>query len=136
MSARLPLTVKRPPRNIPESEWGWKSEASAISSMIATSGLQEKTIAIEAEIDASTLAKVKQGTARPSEETLMRMMDATGSEAWLFFWLLKRGYDPRSLRKLETETERALRLVSESLEAERVKVRVLTEALRGQVGGT
>ena len=52
MANALELRVKRPQRSIPESEWGWASEASALSSMIATSGLQEKTVAIEAEIDA------------------------------------------------------------------------------------
>lgn len=132
MADGLNLRVRRPLRDIPESEWGWASEAAAIAAMIATSGLQEKTVAIEADIDNSTLAKVKQGTARPSADHLDRMMDATGSEAWLYYWLLRRGYDPRSLRKLETETERALREANEALEAERVKVRVLTDALTGR----
>ncbi|MFK3647935.1 hypothetical protein J5226_12810 [Lysobacter sp. K5869] len=111
--------MKRPLRDIPEHEWAWSSEAAAIASMIATSGLQEKTVAIEAEIDASTLAKVKQGTARPSEEALGRMMDATGSEAWLFYWLLRRGYDPRSLRRIESDVERENRELREQLERER-----------------
>lgn len=132
MSDGLDLRVKRPQRVIPESEWTWASEAAAFTSMIAFSGLQEKAIAIEAEIDPSTLAKVKQGSARPSEEHIDRMMDATGSEAWLYFWLLRRGYDPRSLRKLESETERHLREAHEALDAERLKVRVLTAALRGE----
>lgn len=131
MADHLELRVKRPIRDIPESEWGWASEAAAISSMITTSGLQEKTVAIEAEIDASTLAKVKQGTARPSADHLDRMMDATGSEAWLYYWLLRRGYDPRSLRKLETETERELREARaevERLRSEReVELRLLKE---------
>ena len=131
MGDRLELVVKRPLRDIPANEWGWKSEALAIGSMIATSGLKESAIAVDADIDPSTLSKVKQGTARPSEDHLNRMMDATGSEAWLIYWLLKRGYDPHSLRKLETETERALREAREALETERTKVRVLTEALRG-----
>lgn len=131
MADGLNLRVRRPLRDIPQSEWGWTSEAASIAAMIATSGLQEKTVAIEADIDNSTLAKVKQGTARPSADHLDRMMDATGSEAWLYYWLLRRGYDPRSLRKLETETERALREANEALDAERLKVRVLTAALRG-----
>jgi hypothetical protein len=133
MGNALELRVKRPQRAIPESEWGWATEAAAIASMISLSGLQEKTVAIEAEIDPSTLAKVKQGTARPSEDHLDRIMDATGSEAWLFYWLLKRGYDPRSLRKLESETERRARMAEEALAQERIKVRVLTEALSGRV---
>ena len=128
----LALRVKRDQRTIPDSEWGWASEAAAIASMINTSGLQEKAVAIESEIDASTLAKVKQGTARPSEDCLDRMMDATGSEAWLLYWLLKRGYDPRSIRKLESETERQLREANErNTELERDK-RTLIEALSGR----
>lgn len=132
MNTALDLRVKRPQRAVPESDWNWPSEAAAIADMISHSGLQEKTIAIEAEIDASTLAKVKQGTARPSEDHLIRMMDATGSEAWLTYWLLKRGYDPRSLRKLESETEARARIAEEALEQERLKNRVLIEAISGR----
>lgn len=133
MENTLNLRVKRPQRPILESEWNWKSEAAAIAAMIATSGLQEKTIAIEAGIDASTLAKVKQGTARPSEEHLDGIMDAAGSEAWLFYWLLKRGWDPRSLRKLESETETRARLAEEKLAEAQAAVRILTDALHGRV---
>lgn len=133
MGDTLSLRIKRPQRAIPAAEWGWSTEAAAIASMIAMSGLQEKTVAIEAEIDPSTLAKVKQGTARPSEEHLDRIMDATGSEAWLIYWLLRRGYDPHSLRKLESETERRARLAEEALEQERLKNRILTDALHGRV---
>jgi transcriptional regulator with XRE-family HTH domain len=113
----LELRVKRPLRAIPVNELGWRSEAAAIASMIAMSGLQEKTVAIECGIDASTLAKVKQGTARPSEEHLDAMMDATGSEAWLYYWLLKRGYDPACLRRIETDVEKENRELRERLDA-------------------
>lgn len=129
LNNELELTVKRPLRDVPEADWHWRNEASALSYMIARSGLQEKTIAIECGIDASTLAKVKQGTARPSEDHLAAMMDATGSEAWLFFWLLKRGYDPRSLRRIETDVERENRELRErvaALETEReIEMRTL-----------
>jgi hypothetical protein len=50
------------------------------------------------------------------------MMDATGSEAWLYYWLIKRGYDPRSLRRFESEIEQRNRELIErlaQLEAER-----------------
>lgn len=132
MSGSLDLRVKRPQRAIPDSEWNWPTEAAAIASMIALSGLQEKTVAIEADIDNSTLAKVKQGTARPSADHLEKMMDATGSEAWLYYWLLRRGYDPRSLRKLETDTERRLREAEERIALLTHDKRVLTEALHGR----
>ncbi|MGC1550812.1 MAG: hypothetical protein WA777_20000 [Rhodanobacter sp.] len=115
MSDALDLRVKRPLRSIPEPEWNWPSEAAVFASMIALSGLQEKAVAIEAEIDPSTLAKVKQGTARPSEEHIDRMMDATGSEAWLYYWVLRRGYDPRSLRRFESDLEKQNRELIERL---------------------
>lgn len=137
MSAVLPFRVKRPLRDIPEAEWGWASEAAAICSMIATSGLQEKAVAIEADIDASTLAKVKQGTARPSEESLDKIMDATGSEAWLFYWLKRRGYDPRSLRRFESDVERENRTLTEriaALEHEREIERRTVRELIGRGG--
>jgi transcriptional regulator with XRE-family HTH domain len=122
LNNELELLVKRPLQAVPESDWKWRSEAVAIASMIGRSGLQEKTVAIECGIDASTLAKVKQGTARPSEEHLNAMMDATGSEAWLYYWLIKRGYDPRSLRRFESDVERENRELRErvaAMEAER-----------------
>lgn len=136
MADTLDLRVRRPLRDIPEAEWSWPTEAGAIASMIAMSGLQEKTVAIEADIDASTLAKVKQGTARPSSDHLERMMDATGSEAWLYFWLLRRGYDPRSLRRIETNVERENRELRErvaAMETEReIERRTIRELMVGR----
>lgn len=132
MEQQLDLAVKRTAHDIPEHEWKWHTEAAAIAAMIAHSGLREKSIAIETDIDASTLAKVKQGTARLSEKHMERLMDATGSEAWLYYWLLKRGYDPHSLRKLETETERALREEREAHQRTQEKLSLVTELLQGK----
>lgn len=44
------------------------------------------------------------------------LMDACGSEAWLHFWLIKRGYDPRSLRRIESDLEKENRELRERLE--------------------
>lgn len=135
MGNELNLKVRRPLREIPEAAWNWPSEAAAIAWMIATSGLQEKTVAIEVGIDPSTLAKVKQGTARPSEEHLEGFMDTCGSEAWLFYWLLRRGYDPRSLRRFESDIERENRQLRErmaALESEReIERRTIRELFPG-----
>jgi hypothetical protein len=133
LNNQLELSVKRPLREVPVADWGWKTEAVAIASMIARSGLQEKTIAIECSIDASTLAKVKQGSARPSEEHLMAMMDATGSEAWLYYWILRRGYDPRSLRRIESDVERENRELRERLAQAEHDNHVLVRAFRGHM---
>ena len=129
----LALRIKLPPVAIPESDWPkLKSEAAGVKYAIEQTHRQDKSIALDADIDTATLSRAKAGQARLSEKDLDAFMDATASEAPLYAWLLKRGYDPRSLRKLETETERALRIKTEELDAERIKVRVLTEALTGR----
>lgn len=131
MSDVLQLKIKRPLRPVPEGDWNWRSEAAAIGYSINMSGLQDKAIAIECEIDPSTLAKAKQGTARLAEENLERLLDATGSEAWLFYWLIKRGYDPRSLRRFESDVERENRELKDLLaskEREReIELRLIRE---------
>lgn len=132
MSACLDLRVKRPTIPTPETDWGWKSEHEVIRYMLDKSGLQRNTVAIEIGVDASTLAKVVQGTARLSEDAIQRLMDCTGSEAWLIFWLLRRNKDPHSVHVLESESERKLRLADERIaQLERDKA-VLIEAMTGR----
>lgn len=118
--------------SVPESDWHkLTSEAAAVSYAIDASGLQDKSIAIEIGKDNALLSRAKSRQIKLDDKALDALMDVTGCEAPLVALLLRRGYDPRSLRKLETETERALREANEALEAERTKVRVLTDALRG-----
>ncbi|GLQ96444.1 hypothetical protein [Dyella mobilis] len=84
-------------------------------------------------IDASHWTRIHRGEAHFPVDKLLALMDLCGNEAPLIWLAQSRGYDPASLRKRETETERALRFANEALEAERVKVRVLTDALHGNV---
>lgn len=117
---------------VPETDWPkLTSEAAAIKYACERSGLQDKSIAIEIGTDSAILSRAKVGQVKLADAARNALMDVTGCEAPLVADLLMRGYDPRSLRKRETETERALREAREALDAERVKVRVLTEALRG-----
>lgn len=113
----LDLRVKRPLRAIPESEWSeWTSEAKVIEAMVTKSGLQDKTIAIEIGTDPAVLSKVQSGQARFAEKQTDSLMDTCGSEAWLHYWVLRRGYDPRSLHRMETDLERENRILRERLE--------------------
>lgn len=113
----LDLRVKRPLRQPAEVEWsGWTSEAKVIADTIRLSGLQDKAVAIEIGIDAALLSKAQTGQARLSEQHMDALMDACGSEAWLHLWLLKRGYDPRVLRRFESDLERENRELREQLE--------------------
>lgn len=61
------------------------------------------------------------------------LMDACGNDAPLLWMLKSRGYDLASLRKQESETEKALRIAREELDRERLKNRALVEALTGRV---
>lgn len=63
---------------------------------------------------------------------LDKLMDVCGNDAPVLWMMGRRGYDLHSVRRLESQTERALRVAQEELEAERVKVRVLTNALHGR----
>ncbi len=113
----LDLRVKRPLRINTPADWPeWKSEAKVLADMCKHSGLQDKAIAIEVGIDPGTLSKVCSGQARPSEQHLDALMDACGSEAWLDYWLLRRGYDPRGKRRIESDLERENRELREKLE--------------------
>lgn len=128
----LPLKVKFPVKTVPESCWHkLKSEAAAIKYAIEHSGRLEKSVAWDAGIDPATISKAKSGQARLNDNDLDALMDATGSEAPLYARLLRRGWDPRSLRKLETETEQKLRVAEEriaKLEAEReIELRLMKE---------
>lgn len=128
----LDLRVKRPLRTVPQSEWeDWTSEAKVLSEMVSKSGLQDKTIAIEISVDPAVLSKTKSGQARLAEKDLDAFMDACGSEAWLHFWMLKRGYDPRVLRRMESDLEKENRLLRErvaSMEHEReVELRLIRD---------
>lgn len=66
------------------------------------------------------------------QDRLNLFMDKAGNEAPLLWLLHSRGYDLNSLRLRETETERALREANEALATERMKNRVLVEALNGR----
>jgi hypothetical protein len=108
------------------------SWASALSLCANKSGLQDKLIAADVGVDNAVWSRFKTGQNAPSGEQLDKLMSRCGNEAPLFWLLLRRGYDPRSLRKLESETQRQLREAREALDTERMKVRVLTEALHGR----
>ena len=107
------------------------SGARAIALCAQKSGRLDKIIA--ADIGAQEANVVEDPDQRQgfSLEQLSLLMDTCGNEAPLHWLLLHRGYDPRTLRKLESQTERELREAQERIaQLERDK-RVLTEAPRG-----
>lgn len=73
------------------------------------------------------------GAANFPQDKLNLFMDIAENEAPLLWLLHSRHYDITTLRHIETETERKLRLANARAEQAEMKVRVLTEALHGRV---
>jgi len=65
-------------------------------------------------------------------EKLEKVMDHCGNDAPLLWMLLNRGYDLRSLRKKETETEQQLREARERIAALEHERQILVNAMHGK----
>lgn len=63
---------------------------------------------------------------------LVQIMDKCGNDAPLLWMLHARGYDINSLRRLESETQRELRLTKERLAAVEAANAVLVNAMNGR----
>src|SRR5579875_3683077 len=86
------------------------SMLAAIKLCISLGGFQaDKQLYGPLEIDPGHWSRILRGEAHFPVDKLTALMDLCGNEAPLIWLTNARGYDPRSLRKLETETERALR---------------------------
>jgi len=106
----------------------------AIKLCISLGGFQaDKQVYGALDIDAGHWSRILRGEAHFPVDKLNDLMDLCGNEVPMIWLLLSRAYDPASLRKQESATERELRLAHDALEAERSKVRILTEALHGRV---
>lgn len=93
----------------------------------------DKTLQQELGVDKAQFSRWQSGTEGIVWPKFARLMDVCGNDAPLLWMLHQRGYDLASLRRRESQTERSLRLAHEQLAAERLKVRVLTDALHGRV---
>jgi hypothetical protein len=107
------------------------SGAAAIALCATKSGKLDKVLAADIGAQEAVWSRIQTTGKGFSLEQLSLLMDTCGNEAPLEWLLLLRGYDPRSLRKLESESERQLREANEriaELEAERaVTVKLLRE---------
>lgn len=108
-----------------------RTGAAAISLCATKSGKLDKIIAADIGAQEAVWSRIQTTGKGFSLEQLSLLMDSCGNEAPLHWLLLHRNYDPRSLRKLETDTERKLREAEERVRLLEHDKRVLTEALRG-----
>lgn len=133
----LDLRVRRPMQPVDiEAVGRLPSLGAACAHCASRAGLQDKSIAIECEVDPAQWARIKSGDANPSGEFLNRLMDTCGNEAPLVWLLLRRHYDPRSLHKLRNELEltieRQAARIAELEAQERYVQRLMRGAMVGQ----
>lgn len=92
----------------------------------------DKQLQDELKVDKAQFSRWQSGQEGIVWPKFVRLMDACGNDAPLLWMLYQRGYDIASLRKRESETERALREAREEVERLRSEKRVLVEALNGR----
>lgn len=130
----LPLRSRRALRPIQISDVvALRNLGQACAKCAEWGGLSDKAVALETGIDPGVWSRIKSGTAHPADDFLDVLMDAAGNEAPLLYLVHRRGYDPSSLRKLESEIERELRQAREELarvQAEREVERRFVRDLR------
>lgn len=108
-----------------------KTLGGAINLCAKAAGYEPKQVQDELKADRAQFSRWtddKEGILWPK---LQALMDLCGNDAPLLWMLHQRGYDLSSLRRRETETERALREAHERIVLLEHDKRVLTEALRG-----
>lgn len=130
---KLPLRLKRADQRIdPAIVTAQPSMLGAIKLCVSAAGFEsDKQVYGELGIDAGHWSRITRGDAHFPVDKLPELMRLCGNEAPLVWLVNACGYAPASLRKRETETERALRAARERVAALENDKRVLIEALRG-----
>lgn len=120
MNASLELEVVRPPVAVdPLSVAAMPSFEAALVECASKAGSQDKTVALDTNIDNALWSRIKQGEAGVRGRWLVRFMRAQGNYLPLFWLCHACGFDPRSLRRLESDLERQVRELQEQLCKER-----------------
>jgi plasmid maintenance system antidote protein VapI len=104
----------------------------AITLCAEAAGLEPKEIQAKLKTDKAQWSRWESGTEGIVWPKFAALMDLCGNDAPLLWMNCQRGYDLASIRRKETETERLLRESQEALHDERLKNRVLIEALHGR----
>lgn len=134
MTTQLDLPMRGTPVSVDMADVARQQSWSAVVAYCASkSGLQDKVIAADVGVQDAVWSRVKTGQNSLSGEQLVQLMERCGNAAPLYWLLLQMGMDPASLRPLESESERRVRELTEQLDAERTRSRILTEALHGRV---
>lgn len=115
-----------------------KTLGGAIGLCAKAAGFEPKEVMDALRVDGKPLDKAQWSRWESGQEGVVwpkfqALMDFCGNDAPLLWMLHARGYDLGSLRKCESETEKALRSEREARHRAEEKVRVLIEALNGRI---
>lgn len=102
----------------------------AISLCAKVAGFDPKQVQAELATDKAQFSRWTDDKEGIVWKKLAALMDMCGNDAPLLWMLHTRGYDIGSLRRLESETERKLRLVEEQLAKERAERAIERQLLR------
>ncbi len=91
---------------------GW----AAVNLCASKSGLLDKVIATAIGAQEAVWSRCKKGDNSLSLDQLDALMTRCGNEAPLYWLLLRRNYDPRSLRRLEDVKDQEIRELREKVE--------------------
>jgi hypothetical protein len=106
-----------------------KTAAAAFALACQSSGLEDKEIYGELEIDAGYFARMKKGEATLQADQMTSFCDVVNNRIYPEWIAYQLGC---TLVQIKSEAERRLEQALEQLAQERVKVRVLTEAIGGR----
>jgi hypothetical protein len=128
---QLALCRKVDPTDIPlELVIKQPTMAGAIALCVQVSGLEEKEVYLALGIDAGHWTRIMKGDAHFPINKLNDLMNLCGNESPLIWLTHSRGY---GLVMLKSEAERRAEALEKQLAEERLKNRVLVEALHGKV---
>lgn len=105
-----------------------KTAAAAFTLACDVSGLEDKEIYLQLEIDAGYFSNIKKGKATLQADKVQPFCAVVGNTVYVEWTAYQVGCQ---LVQIESETERLLRQAREQIELLKHDKRVLTEALRG-----
>lgn len=127
MIAQLALALKATQPVSNEAAAGISSWAKALAATVAASGLKDKSLAIELDIDPAQLSRTVSGQLGIMPDKLFRLMDVCGTEMPLMWLMYQRGYDLSQMKQRQTELEREIERLRVELRSERTKNEIITE---------
>lgn len=126
----LALSRRAEPNDVPlEMVWRQKTGAAALCLACQSSGLEDKEIYQSLGIDAGYWSRIKKGEATLQTDLIEPFCTVVGNHIYPQWIAYRVGC---TLVQIKSEAERQLEIVKDALAAERLKVRVLTDAINGR----